>query len=194
MGQSGSARKSAEESKQLLVDTCIDLLLHHPIQDVTNRLLEETTGLNRTYITRYFGNRNRMLIAVVRELEHRLATEVSTSRAGAGELDAAALVARPESVIGIQVTMWLLSHGVSADEFIDGEPLILQVIAERIENLFGLGPRAARTFAFQSLLVAAGAASIGPTFGLTERDSADIQSLIWAQLAQSSSTESSLGW
>lgn len=194
MGRSGSARKSAEESKQLLVDTCIELLLHHPIQDVTNRLLEETTGLNRTYITRYFGNRNRMLIAVVRELERRLATEVSTSLAGAGELDAAALVARPESVIGIQVTMWLLSHGVSADEFIDGEPLILRVIAERIENLFGLGPRAARTFAFQSLLVAAGAASIGPTFGLTERDSADIQSLIWAQLAQSSSTESSLGW
>lgn len=194
MARPGTTRRSAEESRQLLIDTCIELLLRNPIQDVTNRLLEERTGLNRSYVTRYFGTRNRMLIAVVQELEKRLAAEIASSMAGAGELDAASLVDRPESVVAIQITMWLLSHGVAAEEFINGEPLILKVIADRIEKLFGLGPRAARTFAFQSLLVAAGAASIGPTFGLTDRDSADIQSLIWAQLSQSPSTEASLGW
>ena len=194
MSRSGAERKSAEESRQLLIDTCIELLADHEIQDVTNRLLEDKTGLNRSYITRYFGTRNQMLIEVVRELERRLASEVAESAAGAGELDAAALVARPESKIGIQITMWLLSHGVPAEEFIDGEPLLLITIAKRVEKIFGLGPRAARTFAFQMLLVSAGAASIGPTFGLTDADSADIQSLIWAQLAQSSATETSLGW
>lgn len=190
----GTERRSAADSRRLLIDTCIELLADHEIQNVTNRLLEDKTSLNRSYVTRYFGTRNRMLIEVVRELERRLAAEVAASAAGAGELDAAALVARPESKIGIQITMWLLSHGVPADEFIDGESLLLRTIAERVEKIFGLGPRAARTFAFQMLLVSAGAASIGPTFGLTEADSADIQSLIWAQLAQSSATETSLGW
>ena len=194
MASSGAQRKTADESRQLLIDTCIELLADHPIQDVTNRLLEETTGLNRSYITRYFGNRNRMLIAVVRELENRIAAEVAASLAGAGELDAAALVARPESVMGVQITMWLLSHEVAPDEFIASESLILDTIVERVEKLFGLGPRAARTFAFQMLLVSAGAASIGPTFGLTAADSADIQSLIWAQLSVSTDTEASLGW
>ena len=187
-------RKSAAESRQLLIDTCIELLADHPIQDITNRLLEDTTGLNRSYITRYFGTRNKMLIEVVRELERRLSEEVAASAAGAGELDAAALVSRPESAMGIQITMWLLSHGVPAAEFIDGEPLILTTIVDRVEKIFGLGPRAARTFAFQMLLVSAGAASIGPTFGLTESDTADIQSLIWAQLAASPATEAALDW
>ena len=194
MARSGSERKSADESRQLLIDTCIELLADRPIQDVTNRLLEETTGLNRSYITRYFGSRSKMLIAVVRELESRIANEVATSLAGAGELDAAALVSRPESVMGIQITMWLLSHGVAPEEFIASESLMLNTIVERVEKVFGLGPRAARTFAFQTLLVSAGAASIGPTFGLTDSDRADIQSLIWAQLAASSATETALGW
>ena len=194
MARSGSERKSADESRKLLIDTCIELLADRPIQEVTNRLLEETTGLNRSYITRYFGNRNKMLIAVVRELEGRIANEVATSLAGAGEMDAAALVARPESVMGIQITMWLLSHEVAPDEFIASESLLLKTIAERIEKVFGLGPRTARTFAFQILLTSAGAASIGPTFGLTETDSADIQSLIWAQLAASAATETAMGW
>jgi AcrR family transcriptional regulator len=187
-------RKSAAESKQLLIDTCIELLEVLPIQQVTNAELEARTGLNRSYVTRHFGSRNGMFIAVIRELDHRLAIAIDPSGAGAGEMNVQAMLSRPETEIRIRLTMWLLSQGVPASDFVDGDPATLVSSQERIRIIFGLSPKAARAYAFQMLLMSAGIVSIGPTFGLTERDMQDVETLVRAQLASSGETARSLDW
>ena len=187
-------RKSAAESKQLLIDTCIALLEVLPIQEVTNAELEARTGLNRSYITRHFRSRNGMFIAVIRELDDRLAIAIDPSGAGAGEMDVQAMLSRPETEIRIRLTMWLLSQGVPATDFVDGDPATLISIQERIRVIFGLSPKAARAYAFQMLLMSAGIASIGSTFGLTDDDVQDVEKLVRNQLGASVETARSLGW
>jgi AcrR family transcriptional regulator len=187
-------RKSAAESKQLLIGSCIELLEALPIQEVTNAELEARTGLNRSYITRHFGSRNGMFIAVIRELDDRLAIAIDPSGAGAGEMDVPAMLSRPETEIRIRLTMWLLSQGVPAADFVDGDPATLVSIQERIRVIFGLSPKAARAYAFQMLLMSAGIASIGSTFGLTADDVQDVEILVRNQLGASVETARSLGW
>ena len=187
-------RRSAAESKRLLIDTCIDLLEVLPIQEVTNAELEARTGLNRSYITRHFGSRNGTFIAVVRELDDRLAIAIDPSGAGAGEMDVPAMLARPETEIRIRLTMWLLSQGVPTSDFVDGDPATLVSAQERIRVIFGLSQKAARAYAFQMLLMSAGVASIGATFGLTDDDIADVEKLVRVQLGASVETARALGW
>jgi AcrR family transcriptional regulator len=187
-------RSSAADSKQTLIEACIDLLATKNVQEVTNALLEETTGLNRSYVTRYFGNRNAMFVSVVRELDARIALAIDPSGAGVGELDVIALLERPETDIRIRVTMWLLSNGVPASDFVDGDLPVLVRTQERISAIFGISPRAARTFAFQSLLMFAGSASIGGTFGTSDADMVDLEHLVRAQLFASAETAAALGW
>lgn len=187
-------RRSAAESKRLLVDSCIELLEVLPVQEVTNAELEARTGLNRSYITRHFGSRNGMFIAVIRELDDRLAIAIDPSGAGAGEMDVQAMLSRPETEIRIRLTMWLLSQGVPATDFVDGDPATLVSIQERIRVIFGLSPKAARAYAFQMLLMSAGIASIGSTFGLTDDDVQDVEKLVRNQLGASVETARTLGW
>ncbi|CAB4622121.1 unannotated protein [freshwater metagenome] len=187
-------RLSAEQSRQVLVQACIDLLATREVQDVTNAVLEQTTGLNRSYVTRYFGTRNGMFIAVVRELDDRIALEIDPTGAGVGGLDVPELLSRPEARIRIRLTMWLLSQGVPASDFVDGDPPVLVRAQERIDAIFGIGPRASRTYAFQMLLLSAGMASLGATFGLTTDDVQDLEALVRAQFVVSSDTTKALGW
>lgn len=184
-------RKSADESRQILVAACIDLLLEHPLEEVTNRRLEEVTGLNRSYVTRLFGNRDGLLLEVARELEQRLASRLSPDPT---QIDVLQLISDPEAQLRTQLAMWLLSRGHDGVGIFSGNRSMADEIAQRIELMLGASPRAARALALHMQMTAGFIAMFSESMQLDEDTVRDVLAVAQLQLMHSGPLLEQLGW
>ena len=184
-------RKSADESRQILVTTCIDLLLEHPVEEVTNRRLEEVTGLNRSYVTRLFGTRDGLLLEVARELEHRLASRLSPDPS---QIDVAQIISDPEAQLRAQLSMWLMGRGHDGFDLFSGNRSMAEEVAQRIELMLGSSPRAARALALHMQMTAGFIALFSGPMQLDEQTVRDVLDVAQLQLLHSGPLVEQLGW
>ncbi|MFZ4434274.1 MAG: TetR/AcrR family transcriptional regulator [Microthrixaceae bacterium] len=184
-------RRTADESRAILVNACIDLLLEHPIDEVTNRRLEAATGINRSYVTRLFGSRDELLLAAAKELERRLDSLLGDDPA---TVDLLAFTARPEARIQTRLALQLLSRGVAGSDLLDGPGSLTEGIAQRIEVILGASPRASRALALHMQMTAGFIALFREHMDLDDDALQDVLTVARMQLLHSGPIIEQLGW
>lgn len=186
-----TTRRSADESRELLVAACIELLLEHPLEEVTNRRLEDATGINRSYVTRLFGNRDGLLLEVTRELERRLASRLPSDPS---QIDILQTISDPEARLRTQLAMWLLSRGYGGPDLFTSNRSMADEIAQRIELMLGASPRAARALALHMQMTAGFIALFSEQMELDEDTVRDVLAVAQLQLMHSGPLLEQLGW
>lgn len=119
----------------------IDLLHTYPVDEITSRMIAEASGTATNYISRYFGGRDGLLLAVAGELSQRISDLV---RSGESVLDAdrpgnyiARIMSIPEVAMWFKVYRYLTSRNLPEVYSRQKPPLVIS-IEESISLIFGL--------------------------------------------------------
>ena len=161
----------ANEAK--MIAATIDLLADHQVDQVTSRMIAERSGTATNYISRYFGGRDGLLLAVANELGKRISVRIR-SEESLLEIDrpgnfVARIIAVPE------VAMWFkLQRYLSSRELPDvrphGKPALVEAVEDAIALLFGLEGEYVPVCANIFLTYMMGNAAFGAFLGTTDED------------------------
>jgi len=159
----------ANEAK--MIAATIDLLAEHQVDQVTSRMIAERSGTATNYISRYFGGRDGLLLAVANELGKRISVRIR-SEESLLEIDrpgnfVARIIAVPE------VAMWFkLQRYLSSRELPDvrphGKPALVEAVEDAIALLFGLEGEYVPVCANIFLTYLMGNAAFGDFLGTTD--------------------------
>ena len=181
-------RVSQEQARTIIIETSIALLRNRPVSEVSSREIAHETGLNHSYITRYFGGSHEMLFSVVVELSRRL------TRHG-DAVDIHGYVSDPDASLRLKIVQYLLAEGFAPERFAELATRQLARTEELFGEAFGLEKRAARAYrakvallfmlADQQLLIAT---------RIDSKTVHDVVTLVISELNESKSQAQKLGW
>jgi AcrR family transcriptional regulator len=103
-------RVSQEQAKTLILDTAIAMLRDRPVSEVSSREIAHESGLNHSYIARYFGSNHEMLFCVVEMMTERVKKYRETG-------DIAGLVKDPDANLRFKLMEYLLAEGFPPERF-----------------------------------------------------------------------------
>lgn len=103
-------RVSQEQAKTLILDTAIAMLRERPVSEVSSREIAHESGLNHSYIARYFGSNHEMLFCVVEIMTERIKKYRETG-------DIAGLVKDPNANLRFKLMEYLLAEGFPPERF-----------------------------------------------------------------------------
>jgi|GEM_PF-1047886 len=176
-GKSGATKRKlpiqqANEAK--MIDGAIRLLVDHGVDEITNVAIAVESQTQPSYVTRYFGSRDRFLMAVADELSARVASMelglgvlagLSSGRAGISPIFAV-----PEVESWFKLWRYLAVRDLPfAGSRMGNGPILAAGIRNLEENL-GLDDREARTWALLGLVTILGFRVFGDALGATEED------------------------
>jgi len=181
-------RVSKDQAKAIILDAAIELLRDQPVSQVSSREIAAETGLNHSYITRYFGSGHEMLFAVTEELRSRLLRYVE-----AGEIRE--FIRDPDAHLRVRIMQFLLSEGFDPKRFAAIAKAQLAVTEKRFKASLGLEKRAARAYrAKLALLLLVADADLGVAVGFDNATKDDLITLTLAELDESKAMAKKLGW
>jgi AcrR family transcriptional regulator len=175
-----------------LVQATTDLLLEHPIDDVTHRLIAEVTGLNHGYITRHFGTQNGLFIAVASELQNRIIAQTLVE--GGLRLSTLGQMQLPEAQLRLKLVLWLIDHGASREDFAADTALVVNLISAHLRLRPGLSEKAARIYAYRVLLGMQSLMLLSEMHGIDDELREELLLLGTREMERSLDTTRSLGW
>ncbi len=184
----------ANEAK--MIKATIDLLRDHQVDEITSRMIAEESGTATNYISRYFGGRDGLLLAVAGELSHRI-SDLVRSEESVLEID------RPGNyvtrIMGIpEVEMWFKVYRYLSGRKLPsiqhhGKPAIVAAVEDAISLIFGLEGAYLPVCANIFLTYLMGNAAFGPFLGTTDEQaeaSLEAMGTIVTLLVQHSRNES----
>ena len=129
----------ANEAK--MIKATIDLLQDHQVDEITSRMIAQTSGTATNYISRYFGGRDGLLLAVAAELSHRISDLVRSEESVLG-IDlpgnyVTRIMAIPEVGMWFKVYRYLSGRNLP-DIRPRGKPALVASVEEAITLIFGL--------------------------------------------------------
>lgn len=159
----------ANEAK--MIKGTIVLLRDHQVDEITSRMIAQTSGTATNYISRYFGGRDGLLLAVAAELSRRI-SDLVRSEESVLEIDRPGnYVTRIMSIP--EVAMWFkLYRYLSGRNLPDirphGKPALVASVEEAITLIFGLEGEYLPICANIFLTYLMGNAAFGPFLGTTD--------------------------
>ena len=159
----------ANEAK--MIAATIDLLAEHQVDQVTSRMIAERSGTATNYISRYFGGRDGLLLAVANELGKRISVRIR-SEESLLEIDrpgnfVARIIAVPEVVMWFKLQRYLSSRELP-DVRPHGKPALVEAVEDAIALLFGLEGEYVPVCANIFLTYLMGNAAFGDFLGTTD--------------------------
>ncbi len=193
-GQAAPKRKLpiqlANEAK--MIDGAIRLLVGHGVDEITNVAVAVESQTQPSYVTRYFGSRDRFLMAVADELSSRVASMdlglgvlagLSSGKAGISPIFAV-----PEVESWFKLWRYLAVRDLPFAGSRMGNGPILTAAMRNLEENLGLESRDARTWALLSLVTILGFRVFGDALGATEEDTTLAATTLASALLAASST------
>ncbi len=176
----------ANETK--MIDAAIRLLDDHGVDEITNVAVAVESRTQPSYVTRYFGSRDRFLVAVADELS----TRVAAMDLGLGVLaDITSGNAGISSIFQVhEVESWFKLWRYLAPRdlpFVGSKMGTGPIVTTGIRNLeqnLGLSHREARIWALLSLAAILGFRVFGDALGTTEEDASLATATLAAALLQ----------
>ncbi len=156
-----------------MVKATIELLGDHQVDQITSRMIADASGTATNYISRYFGGRDGLLLAVAGELGRRI-SDLVRSEESVLEIDrpgsyVARIMAIPEVVMWFK--LWRYLSGRDLPGVRPGtKPALVTSVEEAITLIFGLEGEYVPVFANIFLTYLMGNAAFGPFLGTTEED------------------------
>jgi len=164
----------ANEAK--MIGATIDLLGDHQVDEITSRMIAHDSGTATNYISRYFGGRDGLFVAVAAELGRRISDRVR-SEESILEIDrSGTFVSRIMSIP--EVTLWFKVYRYLSSRNLTGvrphaKPALVTAIEDSIELIFGLEGKYVPICANIFLTYLMGNAAFGDLLGTTGEEAED---------------------
>jgi AcrR family transcriptional regulator len=124
-----------------MVEATINLLQDHQVSEITSRMIAQASGTATNYISRYFGGRDGLFVAVATQLSRRISelvrSEESIIEFGGPGNYVAQIMAIPEVATWFKVYRYLSSRNLP-DIRPHGKPAVVAAVEDAISLIFGL--------------------------------------------------------
>jgi len=161
----------ANEAK--MTKATIDLLQVHQVDQITSRMIAQASGTATNYISRYYGGKDGLLLAVASELSRRI-SDLVRSEQSVLEIDrpgnyVTRIMAIPEVAMWFKVYRYLTSRDLT-DIHAHGKPQLVHSVEEAIQLIFGLEGEYVPVCANIFITYIMGNAAFGSFLGTTDDD------------------------
>ncbi len=180
-------------NEKRMIRATIDLLAEYPVDDITSRMIAERSGTATNYISRYFGGKDGLLIAVAGELGRRISDLVRSERSVLDPEQEGNFITNIMSIPEINLWFKLYRYLTGRDLehlFPDhGKPDLVASVEEAISLIFGLEGEYVPLCANVFITYIMGNAAFGTFLGTTDEDAeavlaamADVVIMLVAQM------------
>ncbi|MFI0461765.1 MAG: TetR/AcrR family transcriptional regulator [Ilumatobacteraceae bacterium] len=156
---------SRAEGERRLIQAAKQLIREKPFSEVGVRDIALLADVNHGFVHTWFGGKNELLLAVVREQLLALAEAVPLAAPGTPAVN----FFDPDVVSMVRLVLWLDLEGVKTGGLFANMP-ILEALTTRYVEIEKIDPSMARDAAIQAISIGLGASTFGPLLGMTEMD------------------------
>ena len=161
------------EGERRLIAAATELIQKRPYSEVGVRDIAELADVNHGFVHTWFGSKNDLLLAVVRQQFQELADVVRSAEPGQPALN----FYDPRVVSVVRLVLWLDLEGVDTGNLFEDMP-ILDALTARFVAVENIDPSIARAAAIQAISIGLGAGTFSPILGMdTTEDTAPIMEL-----------------
>lgn len=162
---------SRDEGEKRLKNAVRKLISERPFTEVGVRDIAAEADVNHGFVHTWFGSKNDLFLAVLRDLMVEVAARTESSPAGEPAV-------RPfdDAVqMALRLVMFLKLEGVSFGSLFD-DPIVINAFAHRYETVEGMDRHTARVAAQQVVALGAAIVLFGDVIGVKSND--DIAALL----------------
>ncbi|MGA2835275.1 MAG: TetR/AcrR family transcriptional regulator [Acidimicrobiales bacterium] len=160
----------ANEAK--MISATIELLEVGPVDEITSRMIAERSGTATNYISRYFGGKDGLLVAVAGELSQRISDLVRSEKSVLDPDQQGNYVtnikAIPEISLWFKVYRYLTGRDLPPIRPHVGKPPLITSVEEAISLIFGIEGRYVPICANIFITYIMGNAAFGAFLGTTD--------------------------
>ena len=156
---------SRAEGEKRLIEAARKLIREKPFSEVGVRDIALLADVNHGFVHTWFGGKNELLLAVVRDQLLAMAKAVPLAAPGTPAIN----FFDPEVISIVRLVLWLDLEGVDTGELFSNMP-ILEALTTRYVEVEKIDPAIARDAAIQAISIGLGANTFGPLLGMNEMD------------------------
>lgn len=151
------------EGERRLIAAAYQLIQERPYSEVGVRDIAAVADVNHGFVHTWFGSKNDLLLAVVRQQFEELAKTVQNAEPGQPALN----FFDPNVVSVVRLVLWLDLEGVDTSGIFSNMP-ILEALTARYIDVENIDPSIAQSAAIQALSIGLGAGTFAPILGMEE--------------------------
>lgn len=168
---------SRAEGERRLIAAAKQLTRDKPFSEVGVRDIALLADVNHGFVHTWFGGKNELFLALVREQLLALAAAVPLAAPGTPAIN----FFDPDVVSMVRLVLWLDLEGVDTSELFANMP-ILGALTERYITIEGIDPTTARNAAIQAISIGLGANAFAPLLGMTGTDTITPVMNLWRHI------------
>ena len=168
INKGASARRSPisrAEGERRLIEAAKQLVREKPFSEVGVRDIALLADVNHGFVHTWFGGKNELFLAVVRDQLLALAEAVPKAAPGTPAIN----FFDPDVVSLVRLVLWLDLEGVDTGGLFLNMP-ILEALTNRYVEVEKIDPAIARDAAIQAISIGLSANTFGPLLGMTDMD------------------------
>ena len=165
------------EGERRLIEAAANLIQHKPFSEVSLREISLLADVNHRFVHTWFGGKNELLLAVVRQKVLDLVDAVPLAESGAPAIN----FFDPEVGSMVRLVIWLDLEGVNTGELFANTPLVDALTARYVE-VEKIDPAIARQAATQAISLGLAGGTFGSLLGLSEMSSVVPVMQLWRHI------------
>lgn len=151
---------SREEGEKRLIDAAAELIKHSPYSEVGVREIAELANVNHGFVHTWFGSKNGLLLAVLKEKFSVMAEGVANAPPGTPAIN----FFDPDVRLVVRLVLWLELEGIKTTGLFENMPII-EALTTRYIEVEQIDPSIAREAAIQAISIGLSAGMFGPLLG-----------------------------
>ena len=168
---------SRAEGERRLIQAAKQLIREKPFSEVGVRDIALLADVNHGFVHTWFGGKNELFLAVVRDQLLALAEAVPLAAPGTPAIN----FFDPEVVSMVRLVLWLDLEGVDTSGMFSNMP-ILEALTTRYIEVEKIDPSMARDAAIQAISIGLGAGTFGPILGMTDMSTISPVMQLWRHI------------
>jgi AcrR family transcriptional regulator len=168
---------SRAEGEQRLIHAAKQLIREKPFSEVGVRDIALLADVNHGFVHTWFGGKNELLLAVVRQQLLALAEAVPLAAPGTLAIN----FFDPEVVSMVRLVLWLDLEGVDTGGLFANMPIV-EALTARYVDIEKIDPAIARDAAIQAIAIGLGANTFGPLLGMTDMSAIGPVMKLWRHI------------
>lgn len=165
------------EGERRLIEAAANLIQHKPFSEVSLREISLLADVNHRFVHTWFGGKNELLLAVVRQKVLDLVDAVPRAESGTPAIN----FFDPEVVSMVRLLIWLDLEGVNTGELFPNTPLVDALTARYVE-VEKIDPAIARQAATQAISLGLAGGTFGSLIGLSDMSSVVPVMQLWRHI------------
>ena len=168
---------SRAEGERRLIQAAKQLIREKPFSEVGVRDIALLADVNHGFVHTWFGGKNELLLAVVRDQLLALAEAVPLAAPGTPAIN----FFDPDVISMVRLVLWLDLEGVDTSGLFGNMPL-LEALTARYVDIEKIDPSMARDAAIQAISIGLGAGTFGPILGMTDMSNIGPVMKLWRHI------------